>query len=139
MAGFGYCEAERDPSFQFANSAPQPRQAVWIEGEAARLVKQAWRSGYYGLAALLATAWDRQLSPVDARRLSASQRRRGSKGAWFTVDRAKTGRSALATLSKRTERVLGAYLAKLAVEPIGAAPIFRNRSGRPYSKGHAGG
>jgi hypothetical protein len=30
--------------------------------------------------------------------------------------------------------VLDAYLAQLAAEPVGVAPIFRNRSGRPYSK-----
>ena len=37
-----------------------------------RLVKEAWRSGYKGLAVLLAVAWDSQLSPVDARKLAAS-------------------------------------------------------------------
>lgn len=37
MAGFGYCNKDMDPSFQFANRAPQPRQAVWGEGEAVRL------------------------------------------------------------------------------------------------------
>jgi hypothetical protein len=80
MAGFGYCDAARDPSFQFANSAPQPRQAIWSEGEAVRLVKAAWRAGYHGLAALLAVAWDSQLSPVDARSLKANQRRRDVVG-----------------------------------------------------------
>jgi hypothetical protein len=34
-ATFGYCDAARDPSFVFANSAPAPRQAVWRKGEAA--------------------------------------------------------------------------------------------------------
>ena len=67
MAVFGYCEADRDPSRAFANSAPQPRQALWNEGEAARLVRRAWQGGYRGLAVLLAVAWDSQLSPVDAR------------------------------------------------------------------------
>jgi hypothetical protein len=134
MAGFGYCDATRDPSFQFANSAPQPRQEVWREGQAVRITKQAWRSGYYGLAALLATAWDSQLSPVDARTLKAHQRRSDVAGSWFETGRTKTGRKALATLSRRTVRVLDAYIAKLGAEPVGAAPIFRNRSGAPYSK-----
>jgi hypothetical protein len=44
----------------------------------------------------------------------------------------KTGRAAKATLSKHAERVLRAYLASLPVELVG--PIFRNRSGAPYSK-----
>jgi hypothetical protein len=128
--GRTYCEAGSDPSFQFANSAPAPRQAVWREGEAVRLVKGAWRAGYRGLAALLAVAWDSQLSPVDARKLKASQRRRDPVGSWFQTGRTKTGRSAIATLSRRTSVLLDAYLA--GTTPIGA--LFRNRSGAPYSK-----
>jgi hypothetical protein len=132
MAAIGYCHIDRDPSFLFANSAPPPRQAIWHEGEVVRLVKRAWREGYGGLAACLAVAWDSQLSPVDARSLKANQMRCDPIGVWFDVARAKTGRAAKATLSKRTERVLRAYLASLPVELVG--PIFRNRSGRPYSK-----
>jgi len=134
MAVMGYCELDRDPSLTFANSAPPPRQAIWLEGEAVRLVKHAWREGYHGLAALLAVAWDSQLSPVDARSLKVNQMRRDPVGIWFEVDRAKTGRSALATLSRRSARLLETYLAKLKAEPIGVAQLFRNRSGRPYSK-----
>jgi hypothetical protein len=134
MGSFGYCDPNRDPSFLFANSAPHPRQAVWSEGEAVRLIKQAWRSKYPGLAALLATAWDSQLSPIDARKLKAEQRRRDIVGTWFQTDRTKTGREAFATLSPRAEAVLDGYLASLAAEPIGPAPIFRNRSGGRYTK-----
>jgi hypothetical protein len=130
MAAFAYCHIDRDPSFLFANTAPSPRQAVWREGEVVRLIKRAWREGYPGLAACL--AWDSQLSPVDARTLRSDQLRRDPIGSWFDVARAKTGRAAKATLSRRAEWVLRAYLASLPVELVG--PIFRNRSGRPYSK-----
>jgi hypothetical protein len=133
-ATFKYCDADLDPSFVLPNSAPPPRQDVWLEGEAVRIAKQAWRSAYYGLAALLAVAWDSQLSPVDVRTLRAHQRRKDSKGAWFETGRTKTGRKALATLSRRSERILDAYLAKLGAAPVGMAPIFRNRSSTPYSK-----
>ena len=134
MAVMKLCPADQDPSRLFANSAPQPRQDVWAEGEAARLVKQAWRAGYRGLAALLAVAWDSQLSPVDARNLRVQDKRRDPIGTWFAVSRAKTGRAALATLSRRSVRLLDAYLASLPAEPMGAVPLFQNRSGRPYSK-----
>ncbi len=134
MAVFGYCELDRDPSLLFANSAPQPRQAVWSEGEAVRLVKHAWRLGYSGLATCLAVAWDSQLSPIDARSIKANQMRRDPVGMWFDVARAKTGRPAVATLSARATRLVCTYLATLAAEPVGMAPIFRNRSGQPYSK-----
>jgi len=134
MAVFGYCERDRDPSLMFANSAPPPRQELWSEGEAVRLVKTAWRSGHRGLAACLAVAWDSQLSPIDARSIKANQMRRDPLGVWFDIARAKTGRPALATLSRRTARALFAYLEELAANPVGMAPIFRNRSGQPYTK-----
>jgi hypothetical protein len=132
MAVMGLCSTNRDPSFMFKNTAPPPRQAVWREGEVVRLVKRAWREGYSGLAACLAVAWDSQLSPVDARTLRTDQLRRDPIGSWFDVARAKTGRAAKATLSRRAERVLHGYLASLPVELVG--PIFRNRSGHPYGK-----
>jgi len=134
MAVLGFCDPKRDPSLLFANSAPKPRKDVWHEGEAVRLVKESWRSGYRGLAVLLAVAWDSQLSPVDARKLSARSRRSDPIGVWFEVERAKTGRSAFATLSQRTTALLAAYLAALPAEPLGDAPLFRNRSGHAYSK-----
>jgi hypothetical protein len=52
-----------DPSLTFANSAPDPRQGVWQHQDALRLVQRAWRQGYYGLAAVIAVAWDTMLSP----------------------------------------------------------------------------
>ena len=125
MAAFGLCDPAQDPSFLLPNMAPPPRQATWLEGEAVRLVKAAWRRGYQGLAACLAVAWDSQLSPVDARRLRFCDYRRDAVGTWFEVDRAKTGRAALATLSRRAERVLAAYASTLGAEPLGTAPLFR--------------
>lgn len=99
-----------------------------------RLVKCAWRDGYRGLAALLAMAWDSQLSPVDTRSLKANQFRRDPVGTWFEVDRAKTGRQAFATLSRRSQRLLAAYFRPVPGSARRLAPIFRNRSSRPYSK-----
>jgi hypothetical protein len=133
-AAMGYCNRECDPSLGIHNSAPPPRQALWREGEVVRLVKAAWRAGYRGLAAVMATGWDTQLSPVDIRRLSVAHIARNSQGMAFMVLRAKTGRAAAGTLSRRAEAVLDAYMAGLSVELLETAPIFRNRSGLPYSK-----
>src|SRR5262249_16624873 len=97
-------------------------------------VQRAWRQGYYGLAAVIAVAWDTMLSPIDVRQLTAGQRVRDDQGALFFVDRAKTGRAAAGTLSRWSSAILDAYLGKLSVVPVGDAPLFRNRSGAPYSK-----
>ena len=60
--------------------------------------------------------------------------KRDPVGIWFEVARTKTGRDAIATLSRRTARLLQAYLDSLPAQPMGAVCIFANRSGRAYSK-----
>lgn len=133
-AAMRYCDKNADPSSGVRNTEPAPRQATWSEGEVVRLTKAAWRAGYRGLAAVIAVAWDSQLSPVDVRRLTAAQRVRDAHGLAFLLDRAKTGRGAVGTLTRRSEAIVNAYIAGLGVELLDNAPIFRNRSGRAYSK-----
>jgi hypothetical protein len=107
---------------------------VWRKGEVVRLVKTAWRNGYKGLAACMAVAWDSQLSPIDARTLKASQLQRDPVGVYFKVERAKTGRGALGTLTRRAKRVLVALMQEFGADLVGEAAIFRNRSRAAYSK-----
>ncbi len=135
MASMGYCDKDKDPSLTIANSAPKPRQAEWREGEVVRLCKNAWRHGYRGLAALMATAWDSQLSPIDARTLQAGQRAQSNQGAVFFLDRAKTGRAAAGTLGSRATALLDAYLESLGLEMLDMTPIFRTRGYAPGPKG----
>lgn len=125
----GLCDPTKDPSRGIRRVTPVGRSATWKEGEVVRLAKSAWRMGYHGAAAIIAIAWDTGFSPVDARRLAAEHRYE----AGFRIPRAKTGKAAIGTLSKRTERLLSAYL-KDAGDLIPSAPLFRNRSGAPYSK-----
>jgi hypothetical protein len=100
LPGFGYkVSLDADPSLAFANSAPPPRQEVWPHRDVLRLVQRAWREHYYGLAALLAVAWDTMLSPVDVRTLSIGQRLNDGQGSYFDLARAKTGRAAAGTQS----------------------------------------
>lgn len=130
-AALKYCDAGADPSLGVRNTEPKRRQSLWSNIEAIRLVKGAWRAGYHGLAAVAAVAWDSSLSPVDVRTLTPGQRTAPDV---FTLDRAKTGRAAFATLSRPAQRVLDAYLAQLGAAVAPGAPMFRNRSGAPYSK-----
>jgi hypothetical protein len=130
LAALKMCEAAADPSFGVRNTEPKTREAVWSHIEALTLAKTAWRHGYFGLCAVIAVAWDTSFSPVDVRRLTPSQR----QGKAFHVGRAKTGRAAIGTLTRRSVRVLDAYLARLGADVAPNAPIFRNRSGAPYSK-----
>lgn len=133
-AALGYCERDADPSLGVRNLSPQARSAVWEALEVWALVKGAWRSGYRGLAALMAVAWDTSLSPVDVRSLTPTQRGRDGQGDVFRIARAKTGRAALGTLSRPASRILDAYLSGIGVTLTPEAAIFRNRSGQPYSK-----
>lgn len=133
-AALGYCEREADPSLAVRNRAAAARCATWTEGEVARAAKRAWRMGYYGLAAVIAVAWDSQLSPGDVRALRAAQMAQGCSGEAFFTRRGKTGMPVGGALSVRAVTVLAAYLGKLGAELHGDAFIFRNRSGQPYTK-----
>jgi hypothetical protein len=132
-AALGYCVRDADPSLGVRNTAAPGRNLQWSEGEVVRVAKRAWRMGYYGLAAVIAVAWDTQLSPGDVRALRASQLARGAAGEAFFTERGKTGVPVGGILSMRSIAVLTAYLEKLGVELHGDAYIFRNRSGAPYS------
>jgi hypothetical protein len=136
MRGMKIARGE-DPSTGIRNRAPPPRKARWSEGEAVRLVKDAWRNGYHGLACVIAIAWDTQFSPVDVRTLASRHMRIMSGRTVFdrTEDgRTKTGRAALGTVSKRTERLVRAYLVATFgdAEPLPDTMLFRNRSRGPY-------
>jgi hypothetical protein len=132
-AALGYCVRDADPSLGVRNKAAPGRNLQWTEGEVVRVAKRAWRMGYHGLAAVIAVAWDTQLSPGDVRVLRASQLARGTEGEAFFTERSKTGTLVGGILSVRSMTVLSAYLEKLGVELHGDAYIFRNRSGAPYS------
>jgi hypothetical protein len=124
-----------DPSLGVRNSAPPSRHQRWSEGEATRLVKAAWRAGYKGLSCVIAVAWDTQFSPVDVRGLCA--RHAVSQDGRLIFDRqqdgrAKTGRGAIGTVSRRTERLVLTYLGGFGVERHPDAILFRTRSNNPY-------
>ena len=130
-ASFGVTGGRTDPAKGIRNKQPPARSDRWYEGEVSRLVKQAWRDGYFGLAAAIACVWDTMMSPVDVRLLTVEQRKRDAEGTYFEVRRAKSSAAVIGTIGKRAETVLNAYLAKHPVE-VGA--IFRNRSGSHYSQ-----
>ena len=137
-AALGYCVRDADPSLGVRNTAAPGRSLTWSEGEAARLFKRAWREGHYGLAAVIAVAWDTQLSPGDVRALCASQLRTDAAGAIFFTERGKTGTPVGGALSKRGFAALTAYMERLGCDLLPDAPIFRTRGhssgdGRPWS------
>ncbi|WP_342711450.1 hypothetical protein AAFG13_06145 [Bradyrhizobium sp. B124] len=129
-----YCRRDADPSKQFSNTPPKPRDQVWYRREVYKLVQVAWRNGYYGLAALIAVAWDSQFSPVDNRSLTLAQSCNDDTGIYFVTDRAKTGRAAVATLSPWSEAILLAYLRGFGADLLDNVPLFWTRGGRPVSR-----
>ncbi|WP_027527431.1 tyrosine-type recombinase/integrase [Bradyrhizobium sp. Ec3.3] len=133
-AALHYCARDDDPSLAVRNSAAKGRSERWPEGHVVRLAKRAWRRGYYGLSAVIGVAWDTQLNPGDVRALRASQMATAGEGMLFFTERGKTGTPVGGLLSARSMRLLSAYLEKLGATLTGEAYIFRNRSGRPYSK-----
>ncbi len=129
-----YCDKNADPSGGVRNTAAAARDLTWSEGEVVRVAKRAWRMGYHGLAAVIAVAWDTQLSPGDVRELRQSQLVASQDGAVFFTARGKTGTPVGGVLSPRSLAVLTAYLEQIGVELHDDAYIFRNRSGGRYLK-----
>ena len=128
------CDVRADPSKGFENHAAESRSAFWLEAEVTALGNRAWQLGYYGLAAVIAVAWDTQMSPVDVRTLRASQMATASRGDVFFTNRAKTDQPVGGALREASILRLASYLEKLGITLAPDAFIFRNRSGVPYSK-----
>ena len=70
LADMKLCSKGQDPSLSIRRKSVAGRTQAWTEGEVVRLAKQAWRTGYRGLACVIAVAWDTGFSPVDVRTLS---------------------------------------------------------------------
>jgi hypothetical protein len=135
MAGMKLCPARQDPSHAIRRRTPAGRTETWAEGEVARLIKGAWRAGYRGMACVMAVAWDTGFAPVDVRTLTPGRRAETSEGWGFKLARAKTGEPALGTLSKRTRRLVEAYVAGLGYDLHDDAPMFRTKGHVPTAKG----
>jgi hypothetical protein len=125
MAGFKMVIPDSDPSLAITNTAAKGRYQIWSEGEAVRLVKNAWRMGYGGLAAALACMWDTGFSPVDIRLTTASMLKTDGTGLYIDRSRAKTGRKAIGTLGPRAARLLATYIEGMGIEFHDDAPIIR--------------
>lgn len=130
-ASLQYTHGKKDPALSITNSQPPPRSQSWIEREAVILAKRAWREKYYGLSVAIAFAWDTQLSPADLRGLTKAGIAGEGRERHFELARAKSGRSAIGTLGRRSLALMDAYLASFPCE-VGA--ILRNRSGAIYSR-----
>lgn len=133
-AALGYVVRDADPSLGVRNRSPEGRSETWAEGEVVRAAKGAWRMGYRGLAVVIAVVWDTQMNPGDVRVLTAQQLATNGSGGLFFTERGKTGVPVGGLLSRRTTRLMAAYIESLGVDLLGESPIFRNRSGAPYSK-----
>lgn len=131
----GRLAAGLDPSLAIRRETPKPRDQVWSEGEAVRLVKGAWRAGYRGLACIVAIAWDTGFSPVDVRTLTPADAFEADDDWGFAIDRDKTGVAVIGTLSARTKRMILAYLDGLGASILPDTPLFRSRGNAPGPKG----
>lgn len=100
-----------------------------------RLVKAAWREWYHGLACIIAVSWDTQFSPVDVRTLADHHCIEIDRHLVFDRQadgRTKTGRVAIGTVSRRTERLVSVYLSQLGTVLLPDAVLFHTRSGAVY-------
>ncbi|WP_139198804.1 hypothetical protein [Devosia sp. YR412] len=135
LAALKFCVAGQDPSLSIRKKSIAGRTQTWRQFEVVRLVKDAWRNGYGGLACIIAVAWDTGFSPVDVRTLTPSQAATSGSDLVFLIERAKTSENAIGTLSRRTQRLVEAYIRSLPYDLHEEAPIFRTKGYAPTSKG----
>lgn len=135
LAAMRLCPAGQDPSRAVRRKTPRGRSETWTAGEAARIVKGAWRAGYRGLACIVAVAWDTSFSPTDVRSLTPAHAVQSGADWGFLIRRTKTGESAFGTLSRRTQLLVATYLDELGVTLLDDAPLFRTRGYAPGPKG----
>lgn len=132
--GTRYCLGH-DPSLGIRRKTPKPRNAVWLYDEARVVIDGAGELGFHGLQAALAVAWDTMMSPVDVRSLTLSQLTGDGQQGLFQVDRAKTGKAAIGTLSAETQTLLKRYIEDFGATLHPDSPIFRTRGAAPGPKG----
>lgn len=135
-AAMRYCRKDDDPSLAIKNKAPKGRKETWREGEVVRLVKEALRRGYDGLAVCVAILYDGSASPGDVRNIEAQQLCSDGHEIWFDYARGKTGREGVQTLSRRTQRLVSWYLRKHYGQSniMPQVVLFRTRRGAAFTK-----
>lgn len=124
-----------DPSKAIRKVGVAGRTATWREGEVIKMVKHAIRSNRIGLACIIAVSWDTQFAPVDSRQLTPAQAVTSGADMAFMIGRGKTGEPALGILSRRTKRLVMAYVDSFDFALHDDAPIFRTRGFAPGEKG----
>lgn len=135
MASMKLCPAGQDPSLAIRKKTVPGRTQTWQEGEVVRMVKHAWRTGYHGLACIVAVAWDTSFSPVDARSVTMGDAV-DAGGDWgFLIKRGKTSETAFGILTPRVRRLVEAYISSLDYTLHDDAPIFRTKGFAPSGKG----
>jgi hypothetical protein len=79
--------------------------------------------------------WDTLFQPGDVRSLCARHKRVKGTQRYFdriADGRIKTGTPTIGTVTRRTARLVDAYLAGLGIELLPDSLLFRTRSGAPY-------
>lgn len=136
LAAQRLCLPGQDPSLGIRKATVAGRTQTWRQFEVVRMAKDAWRNGYHGLACIIAIAWDTSFAPVDVRTLTPAHAvTADGHDIGFLTDRTKTGAAAYGTLSKRTQRMVRAYLAGLDYDLHDNAAIFRTKGYAPSAKG----
>lgn len=135
LASMKLCAPDHDPSLAIRKEGVPGRDETWREGEVVRMVKQAIRGGYGGLACIVAVAWDTGFAPVDARTLTPGQVRTNGRDVAFQIERTKTSEAAFGIVSLRTRRLIATYVASLPFDLLDDAPMFWTRGYQPTGKG----
>ncbi len=123
----------KSPALTLPNPQPHGRSGLWTAAEINRWSAGATEQGYAGIGIAIRIMWETAFSPVDARTLPLSARRKDASGAWFEIGRTKTRREAFGAISKALCADIDAYAAGLGFE-LGTSPLVRRPDGLAYTE-----
>jgi hypothetical protein len=135
LAAQNLCSKDADPYAAIRKKSQSRRTQIWSEVEIVRLVKQACRERYFGLACVIAIDWDTQFSPVDVRQLTAGQMQTNGTEIAFALSREKTDKSAFGILSARTHALVEHYLKTRHALISETEPLFLSKGYSVTAKG----
>lgn len=125
-----------NPTYAVRISQPRPRRQVWSEAQVAKAIKQAWRRRWYGVALVIAIAYDTGLRPQDIRALTPAQ----FHGPSIRVAPLKTRHldddEKAVPLWPETLALVARYKRRIGLAFPPDLPLLRSAKGRPFASRH---
>lgn len=122
------------PTKVLPNTTPRGRKDIWFASEVMMLIDAARRIGRPAMSLAIWIAWQTLFQPGDVRKLTLENRHRTRSGAYFAIQRGKTGKDAYGDIDDDLNAAIAAYVESLPVTILPGQPFLRTATGHEYLK-----